>query len=91
LTDADGRVYLGRSSGYGSPEEIVASRFSYHHMRLFGFGNPQLDKFAYGDDGYVQIRGREQFSSNLAVERGGRWSVIQLMEFQVSIIDVLCT
>jgi hypothetical protein len=68
LTDDDGREYFGRTSGYGTPDEIVKARFSYHHARLDGFKNPQVDKAAYGDDGYVQIRGREQL---LIDSRGG--------------------
>jgi hypothetical protein len=68
LTDSEGREYFGRTSGFGTPEEIVDRRFAYHHARLYGFGDPQVDKAAYGDDGYVKIRGREQM---LIDSRGG--------------------
>jgi RHS repeat-associated protein len=53
-------VYSGRASGYGDPDAIVAARFARHHMRLFGYGNPQRDEVGIGPDGRLAIRGREQ-------------------------------
>jgi RHS repeat-associated protein len=62
LTQTNGgwNVYVGRASGFGTPKEVMDSRFRYHHMRLWGYGNPELDEYAYGPDGYPAIRGREQ-------------------------------
>jgi len=37
------------------------NRFSGHHMRALGYGNPQLDRVVQGYPvGYYAIRGREQ-------------------------------
>ena len=61
LTNASGKVYVGRSSGYGDPYSIMMNRFSGHHMRMLGYGNPQLDRVAQGWPlGLDAIRGREQ-------------------------------
>ena len=68
LQGPNGEVYFGRTSGYGNPDDLVQARFQYHHMRLWGYGNPTTDKWASGDDGYVAIRGREQ---QLIDSRGG--------------------
>ena len=60
LDGPSGEVYGGRTSGYGTPDEVVNQRFKYHHMRLLGYGNPTVDRSASGDDGAAAIRGREQ-------------------------------
>lgn len=60
LTRPDGKIYIGRSSGYGDPYSIVLRRFYSHHRRAEGYDNPQLDRYAKGPSGYVAIRGREQ-------------------------------
>jgi RHS repeat-associated protein len=52
-----GKVYSGRSSGYGRPEDIVAARDAKHHMNDKGYGPAQLDKASTNKDA---IRGREQ-------------------------------
>ncbi|MGJ1446712.1 RHS repeat-associated core domain-containing protein [Sphingobacterium spiritivorum] len=57
---ATGQIYAGRSSGFGDPYSIMMNRFSGHHMRLMGFGNPQLDRATQGTQSYPAIRGREQ-------------------------------
>ena len=59
-TNGGSYVYVGRTSGFGTPEDLVKRRFRYHHMRAFGYGNPTVDESAYGQDGYRAIRGREQ-------------------------------
>jgi hypothetical protein len=56
----DGTPYYGRASGFGTPQQILSRRFSSHHMRLLGYGSPQLDKFMEGPAGRLAIRGREQ-------------------------------
>jgi hypothetical protein len=58
-----GRVYSGRTRGFGSPEELVQRRFQYHfELKSLGFVNPTVDQFiAYSAaTGYAAIRGREQ-------------------------------
>jgi hypothetical protein len=61
LTNAStGEVYAGRTSGFGSPQQIVSARYTYHHMRLLGFGSPTVDRAASGPLGRLAIRGREQ-------------------------------
>ena len=60
MTDADGLVYSGRTSGYGTPSEVLENRQNNHHMAKQGFGNVQIDKIAYGEQGKLAIRGREQ-------------------------------
>lgn len=60
LHHPDGRVYVGRTSGFGTPFQVMIRRFYCHHMRVFGFKNPTLDKAIIGMHGYGAIRGREQ-------------------------------
>ncbi len=60
LTNAVGQTYVGRTSGFGNPQQIVATRFQSHHMRLLGFGNPTVDVAATGMLARLAIRGREQ-------------------------------
>ncbi|WP_146186622.1 RHS repeat domain-containing protein [Pedobacter sp. HMWF019] len=61
LTNDKGKIYVGRSSGYGDPYRIMMNRYSGHDMRKFGYGNPQLDRVAQGwPVGLDAIRGREQ-------------------------------
>jgi hypothetical protein len=68
-TSKDGKVYVGRSSGYGSPASIVKARDANHHMK--GYGPATLSTFAAatlpggyltraGDSSYWAIRGSEQ-------------------------------
>lgn len=55
-----GSMYVGRTSGFLPPRLLVNIRYWTHHMRLFGYSNPQPDKAARGPFGYDAIRGREQ-------------------------------
>ena len=55
-----GSVYVGRTSGFLPPQLLVTTRYWTHHMRLFGYSNPQMDVAARGPLGYAAIRGREQ-------------------------------
>lgn len=57
MTDADGEVYSGRASGYGTPEEVFTNRNRNHHMNEKGFEKTKLDRFSTNPDA---IRGREQ-------------------------------
>lgn len=68
-TSPDGKVYVGRSSGYGDPASIVARRDAGHHMT--GYGTATLSTFAPAtlpggyatralDPSYWSIRGSEQ-------------------------------
>jgi hypothetical protein len=68
-TNAKGDVYVGRSSGYDNPINIVKQRDSNHHMK--GFGPAVLSTFAPAtipggyairaiDPAYWAIRGSEQ-------------------------------
>lgn len=60
LTNPAGQVYVGRASGIGTPDQVLAARYSSHHMRALGFGAPKLDRSLQGVGGYPAIRGREQ-------------------------------
>ena len=60
LTHPSGKVYIGRSSGFGSPYKVMMRRYYGHHMRSKGYINPILDRAAQGFIGYSAIRGREQ-------------------------------
>ena len=60
MTDFFGKVYVGRTSGYGDPYSIMMNRFSNHHMKKFGYKKPELDRAVQGYHGYPAIRGREQ-------------------------------
>ena len=60
LTNDKGQIYVGRSSGFGSPEAVMKRRFYAHHMRLFNFNKYKIDKAARGPGAYEAIRGREQ-------------------------------
>jgi len=63
-----GQVYSGRTSGYGSPEEIVKRRDSNHHMNDKGYGPASVDKASTNQDA---IRGQEQY---LIEKHGGAQS-----------------
>ncbi|GAA3614591.1 DUF6443 domain-containing protein [Flavivirga amylovorans] len=56
----NGEVYVGRASGFGTPQEIVARRDASHHMTALGFGIARLDVFHKGVAGRAAVRGREQ-------------------------------
>ncbi len=49
--------YAGRASGYGTPEQILASRDAGHHMNALGYGKAKLDKVTKNKAAW---RGREQ-------------------------------
>jgi hypothetical protein len=57
---ATGEVYVGRTSGYGTAEDLIKKRATSHPDRLKDFGPPVLDQSATGRDAYAAIRGREQ-------------------------------
>lgn len=61
LTGPGGKKYVGRASGFGTPESVMMGRYAQHHMRALGYVNPKLDESAQGfPAGYYAIRGREQ-------------------------------
>jgi RHS repeat-associated protein len=75
-----GQIYAGRSTGYGTPQAIVAARDAGHHMTAAGFGPAVLDQAMQGtrpfaqrhsDPAYQAIRGREQ---QIIDAMGGSWS-----------------
>lgn len=53
----DGSVYVGRTSGYETPNKNLVRRDIRHHMNKKGFQQAQLDKSSRSKD---IIRGREQ-------------------------------
>jgi RHS repeat-associated protein len=69
-TSLDGKlVYVGRSSGYGTPEDVVKRRDASHHIK--GYGEAELSSSLpatilggygerYDDPAYWGIRGSEQ-------------------------------
>ena len=56
----DGKIYVGRASGFGTPEEVLARRDASHHMNILGFAPAVLDQSGVGTEGSMAIRGREQ-------------------------------
>lgn len=52
-----GKVYVGRTSGKGPEQKILARRDSSHHMNKAGYGPAEIDKTSPNKDA---IRGREQ-------------------------------
>ena len=60
MTNDEGVVYSGRTSGYGTPDEVLKRRYKNHHMIAKGFHNAKIDQVAYGEQGRLAIRGREQ-------------------------------
>ena len=57
-----GQIYVGRTSGFGDPVQLVNKRYNSHHKKAFGFKNPKIDRYAVGryrSDAYNAIRGRE--------------------------------
>ena len=60
-----GQVYVGRTSGYGTPEQNVKRRDQNHHMNKKGYGPAELDKSSSNPDA---IRGQEQY---LMDKKGG--------------------
>ena len=60
MTNSEGVVYSGRTSGYGDPVDILKKRQNNHHMTEKGFTDVSIDKIAYGEKGRLAIRGREQ-------------------------------
>jgi RHS repeat-associated protein len=71
INSATGLVYVGRTSGYGSVDDIVKARDSGHHMNSLGYGTAQPSTWAPAsipggystralDPAYWSIRGSEQ-------------------------------
>jgi hypothetical protein len=66
---------VGRTSGYGTPDEIVAERDKGHkYLNYMGFGPAKLDRWEVAtlpksrrrlDPSYQRIRGREQMLIDL--------------------------
>lgn len=59
LTNAEtGQVYIGRTSGMGTPQQVANKRYYGHGLkRAQGFGKPVVDRWSKS---YFAIRGREQ-------------------------------
>jgi hypothetical protein len=43
-----GEFYIGRASGNGTAEQVLAKRDRFHHMTLLGYGKAKLGKRLYG-------------------------------------------
>ncbi len=52
-----GNVYVGRTSGFGSRQSILAKRDNNHHMDAKGYGPAKIDRHSNNP---AAIRGREQ-------------------------------
>ena len=52
-----GKIYAGKTSGYGTPLENVAQRDYGHEYNDLGYGPAQLDQSSTNEDA---IKGREQ-------------------------------
>jgi hypothetical protein len=70
-TSKDGKVYVGRTSGFGDPASIVRKRDYGHHMSKLGYGPAVISTVAQSvtplgyatrlnDPAYWAIRGSEQ-------------------------------
>jgi len=56
-----GQVYVGRTSGFGSPESIMENRYKQHFiLRAAGFTQRNVDRSAKGWLNRGAVRGREQ-------------------------------
>jgi RHS repeat-associated protein len=56
-----GRVYVGRTSGFGLADDILYSRLiSHYYYMVAGYTNVAVDQIAQGLGAYEAIRGREQ-------------------------------
>ena len=55
-----GQLYVGRTSGFGTPTEILNRRFATHDLRALGFSGKRVDVAGQGYGSYGAIRGREQ-------------------------------
>ncbi len=60
FNEKTGQVYIGRTSGFGKPINVLKRRMYAHPYKILGFGNPMIDKAMQGIKGYRAIRGREQ-------------------------------
>lgn len=58
VNEKTGEVYVGRTSGFGTPLDNVRKRDANHHMTDKGFGEAQLMN---STDNYDAIRGQEQY------------------------------
>ncbi len=64
-----GQIYIGRTSGFGNPYDIMMRRYNSHERKAQGYMDPHLDRSKQGFPvGYNAIRGREQ---NLIDAYGG--------------------
>lgn len=59
-----GKIYVGRSSGYGTPQQILNRRKAGHHRNL---GDLELDQVT---ESYPAIRGREHLVREKLREQG---------------------
>ena len=59
-----GKIYVGRSSGYGTPQQILNRRKAGHHRNL---GDLELDQVT---ESYAAIRGREHLVREKLKELG---------------------
>ncbi len=64
------QYYVGKSSGYSTPEQIVRKRDYSHHRNAEGYLPAVLDRWSFN---YQAIRGREQQIIDLF---GGAWSEV---------------
>jgi len=64
------QYYIGRSSGFGTPETIVRRRDYRHHRNTEGYLSAVLDRWSYD---IRAIRGREQLIIDLF---GGAWTEV---------------
>ena len=76
-----GEVYVGRSSGYGTPQQVVSARDINHHKTAQGFGKAYVSTFANAtmpggyasralDPSYWAIRGSEQIQIEIYQKAG---------------------
>ncbi|WP_461633110.1 hypothetical protein [Labilibaculum euxinus] len=62
-THSSGNVYVGRSSGTGTPDQVVKRRDASHHMNALGYGPAVVHSALMNVGsliGYPAMRGREQ-------------------------------
>lgn len=65
---ATNKVYTGRTSGFGSPEDILRKMDATHHMNAQGFGPAQLDR-ASNNKYVIRSQAKHLFKAHRAADR----------------------
>lgn len=80
-TNTEGLVYVGRTSGYGTVDQIVRDRDSRHHIKGYGRAIPTSSIPATKPGGY---RGRLLDSSYWAIRGSEQWQIEHYRQLGIS-------